>query len=74
MRLRYLSLKDAPPLQDLAIPFWQEMVLGRECAIRFVVGVNWKWKKPVASSFSANVFNHTIFSIYSITFFCDPSI
>ncbi|MEZ4885803.1 MAG: hypothetical protein R3E32_13800 [Chitinophagales bacterium] len=40
MRLRYLSLRDAPPLQDLAIPFWQEMVLGRACAIRFVVGVN----------------------------------
>lgn len=40
MRLRYLNLRDAPPLQQLAIPFWQESVLGRECAIRFVVGVN----------------------------------
>jgi len=40
MRLRYVSLKDAPPLQDLAIPFWQEMIMGRACAIRFVVGVN----------------------------------
>lgn len=40
MRLRYLNLHDAPPLQQLAIPFWQEPVLGRECAIRFVVGVN----------------------------------
>lgn len=40
MRLRYLNLRDAPPLQQLAIPFWQESILGRECAIRFVVGVN----------------------------------
>lgn len=40
MRLRYLHLRDAPPLQRLAIPFWQESVLGRACAIRFVVGVN----------------------------------
>lgn len=40
MRLRYLSLQDAPPLQNIEIPFWQEMVLGRACAIRFVVGVN----------------------------------
>lgn len=40
MRLRYLNLRDAPPLQHLAISFWQESVLGRECAIRFVTGVN----------------------------------
>lgn len=40
MRLRYLNLRDAPPLQQLAIPFWQESILGRDCAIRFVVGVN----------------------------------
>ncbi|MFK7947305.1 MAG: AAA family ATPase [Saprospiraceae bacterium] len=40
MKLRYLSLQDAPPLDKLAIPFWQETVLGRACAIRFVVGVN----------------------------------
>ena len=40
MRLRYLSLRDAPPLQQLAIPFLQEAILGRQCAIRFVVGVN----------------------------------
>lgn len=40
MRLRYLNLRDAPPLQQLAIPFWQESILGRQCAIRFVVGVN----------------------------------
>lgn len=40
MRLRYLNLRDAPPLQQLAIPFWQESVLGRQCAIRFIVGIN----------------------------------
>ena len=27
MRLRYLNLRDAPPLQQLAIPFLQEAIL-----------------------------------------------
>lgn len=40
MRLRYLNLSDAPPLQQLSISFHQEEILGRQCAIRFIVGVN----------------------------------
>lgn len=40
MRLRYLRLHDEPPLQNVVIPFGHEQVLGRNCAIRFVVGVN----------------------------------
>jgi ABC-type transport system involved in cytochrome c biogenesis ATPase subunit len=40
MRLRYLHVKDLPPLEDVAIEFKHESLLGRQCAIRFVVGVN----------------------------------
>lgn len=40
MRLRYLHLKDLPPLEDVEIEFKHESLLGRQCAIRFVVGVN----------------------------------
>lgn len=40
MRLRYLHIKDLPPLEDVAIEFKHESLLGRQCAIRFVVGVN----------------------------------
>ena len=40
MRLRYLRLHDEPPLQNVVIPFGHEQVLGRNCAIRFIVGVN----------------------------------
>ena len=40
MRLRYLHIWSKPPLQNLATTFNQETILGRKCAIRFVVGVN----------------------------------
>jgi ABC-type transport system involved in cytochrome c biogenesis ATPase subunit len=40
MRLRYLHLQDLPPLQDVEVHFQHEDLLGRQCAIRFVVGVN----------------------------------
>jgi energy-coupling factor transporter ATP-binding protein EcfA2 len=40
MKLRYLHIRDHPPLQDVAITFGQERALGRECAIHFVAGVN----------------------------------
>lgn len=40
MRLRYLHLWGTPPLQELITTFNQEQILGRKCAIRFVVGVN----------------------------------
>lgn len=40
MRLRYLSLKNYPPLNDIELSFSAESPLQRECAIRFVVGVN----------------------------------
>lgn len=40
MRLRYLRVQDNPPLHDVRIVFQQESVLQRDCAIRFVVGVN----------------------------------
>jgi ABC-type transport system involved in cytochrome c biogenesis ATPase subunit len=40
MRLRYLHLQALPPLADIEIIFHHETVLNRQCAIRFVVGVN----------------------------------
>ncbi len=40
MRLRYLYLPSLPPLQDIEIRFGYEPVLGRACALHFVVGVN----------------------------------
>lgn len=40
MRLRYLKITDLPPLEDIEVHFQHETLLGRECAIRFVVGVN----------------------------------
>jgi len=40
MRLRYLHVKDLAPLEDVAIEFKHESLLGSQCAIRFVVGVN----------------------------------
>jgi energy-coupling factor transporter ATP-binding protein EcfA2 len=40
MRLRYLRVRNNPPLDDVAITFHHEETLGRACAIHFVVGVN----------------------------------
>lgn len=40
MRLRYLRVRNNPPLDDVAITFHHEETLGRDCAIHFVVGVN----------------------------------
>ena len=40
MKLRYLRLRDYPPLRDVAVRFVSDLLPDRECAIRFVVGVN----------------------------------
>lgn len=40
MRLRYLHLKNYPPIQDMAVHFASGSPLQKQCAIRFVVGVN----------------------------------
>lgn len=40
MRLRYLHLKNYPPINDVKVCFASGSPLARECAIRFVVGVN----------------------------------
>lgn len=40
MRLRYLRLRDYPPIRDTATCFASNSPLQRECAIRFVVGLN----------------------------------
>ncbi|WP_427500958.1 AAA family ATPase [Methylomonas sp. MED-D] len=40
MKLRYLHLQDYPPIKDIKVLFASGSPLQRECAIRFVVGVN----------------------------------
>jgi ABC-type cobalamin/Fe3+-siderophores transport system ATPase subunit len=40
MRLRYLHLQNYPPISNIKVCFASGSPLGRECAIRFVVGVN----------------------------------
>ena len=40
MRLRYLSINNYPPISDIKVCFASGSPLSRECAIRFVVGVN----------------------------------
>lgn len=40
MRLRYLHLQNYPPIKDMAVRFASGSPLQRECAIRFVVGLN----------------------------------
>lgn len=40
MRLRYLHLQNYPPISDIKVCFASGSPLARECAIRFVVGVN----------------------------------
>ncbi|MCY0966875.1 AAA family ATPase [Parathalassolituus penaei] len=40
MRLRYLRLQNYPPISDVKVCFASGSPLARECAIRFVVGVN----------------------------------
>ncbi|MEH2266297.1 AAA family ATPase [Nostoc sp.] len=52
MRLRYLHLWGTPPLQELITTFNQEQILGRKCAIRFVVGVNGTGKTQLLQTLS----------------------
>lgn len=40
MRLRYIHLQNYPPLSNIKVCFSSGSPLARECAIRFVVGVN----------------------------------
>ncbi|AEG02816.1 hypothetical protein [Methylomonas methanica] len=40
MKLRYLHLRDYPPIKDIKVLFASGSPLQRDCAIRFVVGVN----------------------------------
>ena len=57
MRLRYLRLSNLPPLQDIRAVFRQEPLLKRDCAIRFVVGVNGTGKTRLLLAL-AEVFLH----------------
>ncbi len=57
MRLRYLHVRHYPPLEDVELAFRKPILPERECAIRFVVGVNGSGKthllQVVADTFLA---------------------
>jgi hypothetical protein len=56
MRLRYLRLQNYPPISDIKVCFASGSPLARDCAIRFVVGVNGSGKfllRAVAEVFLA---------------------
>lgn len=59
MRLRYLHLQNYPPINDIRVCFASGSPLNRDCAIRFVVGVNGSGKsnllRAVAEVFLALV-------------------
>jgi energy-coupling factor transporter ATP-binding protein EcfA2 len=57
MKLRYLHLRDVPPLNDVAVTFGHEAVLARNCAIRFVIGVNGSGKTRFLQTL-AEIFLH----------------
>lgn len=57
MRLRYLRLRDLPPLKDVRVSFGHEPVLGRKVAIRFVVGINGSGKTRFLQTL-AEIFLH----------------
>jgi hypothetical protein len=40
MRLRYLHLENYPPISNIKVCFASGSPMARDCAIRFVVGVN----------------------------------
>jgi hypothetical protein len=50
MKLRYVSIKNYPPLNNIAIRFSTESPLNRLCAIQFVVGVNGSGKTHLLQS------------------------
>lgn len=52
MKLRYLHLRNYPPLRAAQIVFAGGSALGRECAIRFVVGVNGSGKSHLLQAIS----------------------
>lgn len=57
MRLRYLSIPDLPPLKNINIQFGHEQILGRECTIHFMVGVNGTGKSRLLRAL-AEIFLH----------------
>lgn len=46
MKLRYLHLRDYPPIRDTAVCFSSASPLQKECSIRFVVGLNGSGENP----------------------------
>lgn len=52
MRLRYLHLRNYPPISELRVRFASGSPLGRDCAIRFVIGLNGSGKSNLLRAVS----------------------
>ena len=52
MRLRYLSVNNLEPLKNITVNFGHEPILGRDCAIRFIVGINGSGKTRLLQALS----------------------
>lgn len=52
MKLRYLRIGNYPPLKDVAVAFAGRSPIDRQCAIRFVVGVNGSGKSHMLQAIS----------------------
>ena len=52
MRLRYLRVRNCPPLNDLTVTFSNDTPLQRHCGIRFIVGVNGSGKSHLLRALS----------------------
>ncbi len=57
MRLRYLHVKNCPPLEDVRVVFGRETLLQRDYAINFVVGINGTGKSTLLRALYT-VFRH----------------
>jgi energy-coupling factor transporter ATP-binding protein EcfA2 len=52
MKLRYLRLSNLEPLKNISVSFGYEPILGHDCAIRFVVGINGSGKTRLLQAIS----------------------
>lgn len=52
MKLRYLRIGNYPPLKDVRVTFAGKSPIDRQCAIRFIVGVNGSGKSHMLQAVS----------------------
>jgi hypothetical protein len=52
MKLRYLHVSNLEPLKNISVSFGYERILGHDCAIRFIVGINGSGKTRLLQAIS----------------------